>query len=208
MTIASRAFRPFHGSAAAWACSPWKITSTSSDASGCDSTWLRSHGWNISAASIPANRPSSIIHCLPLPRSSAGVPRNTISPGSSSATEARAIAAPTPEAAIVLWPQPWPSPGSASYSARIPIRGAVPPPSAAARRPDRGLEPARRVLDLEAVTAEDLGDPDRPPCAPRTPAPGWRGSGATGRGSRLGRRRQRPRAAPSRPGYGSAGFDG
>ena len=44
--------------------------------------------------------------CLPLPRSSAGVPRNTISPGSSSAIAASAIAAPTPDAAIVLWPQP------------------------------------------------------------------------------------------------------
>ena len=43
---------------------------------------------------------------LPEPRSSAGVPRKTISPGSSGATAARPIAAPTPEAAIVLWPQP------------------------------------------------------------------------------------------------------
>ena len=33
------------------------------------------------------------------------------------------LAAPTPEAAIVLWPQPWPRPGNASYSARTPIRG-------------------------------------------------------------------------------------
>src|SRR5262245_2395699 len=71
--------------------------------------------------------PSSIIWPLPLPRSSAGQPRKTISPGSSSAIDARAMAAPTPDAAIVLWPQPCPSPGSASYSARIPIRGRSPP---------------------------------------------------------------------------------
>ena len=64
---------------------------------------------------------------LPDPRSSAGVPRNTISPGSSLAIVARAIAAPTPEAAIELWPQPWPRPGRASYSARMPIRGRCPP---------------------------------------------------------------------------------
>jgi hypothetical protein len=104
--IASRAFLPFQGSAAAWAWRPLKTTSTSSDASGCDSTWFRSQGWNSSAASMPSNRPSSIMNCLPLPRSSAGVPRNTISPGSSSAIAARPIAAPTPDAAIVLWPQP------------------------------------------------------------------------------------------------------
>ena len=61
---------------------------------------------------------------LARPRSSAGVPRKTISPAEvRGATAASAIAAPTPLAAIVLWPQPWPSPGSASYSARTPMRG-------------------------------------------------------------------------------------
>ena len=99
--------------------------------------------------------------CLPLPRSSAGVPRKTISPGSSSAIAASAMAAPTPEAAIVLWPQPWPRPGSASYSARIPIRGPSPPTTAAAHGPDRRREAARRVLDLEAVGPQCLGDPGR-----------------------------------------------
>ena len=104
--IASSALWPFHGSDAAWAWRPVKTMSTSSDASGWLSTWFRSQGWNRSAASIPAKRPSSIIWALPLPRSSAGQPRNTISPASSSAIAARAIAAPTPDAAIVLWPQP------------------------------------------------------------------------------------------------------
>ena len=100
---------------------------------------------------MPSNRPSSIMICLPLPRSSAGVPRKTISPGSSSATAARAIAAPTPDAAIVLWPQPWPRPGSASYSARIPMRGPSPPRPPGMHGPDGRREAARRVLDLEPV---------------------------------------------------------
>ena len=34
-----------------------------------------------------------------------------------------------------------------------------PAPTAPPRRPDRGLEPARRVLDLEPVAAEDVRDP-------------------------------------------------
>ena len=121
--IASRALRPPTGSDAAWDCEPRERDVTSSDASGSISTWLRSHGWYSSAASRPSNRPSRSMISLPLPRSSAGVPRNTTSPAQASRIAASAIAAPTPEAAIVLWPQPWPRPGSASYSARMPIRG-------------------------------------------------------------------------------------
>ena len=78
---ASSAFWPRHGSDEACAWRPVKTTSTSSEASGWLSTWLRSHGWYSRAASRPSNSPSSIMICLPLPRSSAGVPRNTISPG-------------------------------------------------------------------------------------------------------------------------------
>ena len=44
----------------------------------------------------------------------------TVSP-SSSATPARPVAAPMAAAAMMLWPQAWPSPGSASYSAQIPM---------------------------------------------------------------------------------------
>ena len=51
--IASSAFLPFHGSEAAWACRPWNTTSTSSDASGWLSTWLRSQGWNSKARVDP-----------------------------------------------------------------------------------------------------------------------------------------------------------
>ena len=81
------------------------------------------------------------------PRSSAGVPRKTISPAISSRSAASAIAAPTPEAAIVLWPQPWPSPGRASYSARTPIRGAAaprPPAQTGRARPSRAGRPDAR----------------------------------------------------------------
>ena len=43
----------------------------------------------------------------------------------------------------MLWPQPWPRPGSASYSARIPIRGRSPPrpPRSRRGRPSRGGRP-------------------------------------------------------------------
>ena len=60
----------------------------------------------ILAASTPSKSPSSSMNCLPEPRSSAGVPRKTTSPLISGATLASAIAAPTPLAAMVLWPQP------------------------------------------------------------------------------------------------------
>jgi hypothetical protein len=40
---------------------------------------------------------------------------------SRSARPARPVAAPMAAAAMMLWPQAWPSPGSASYSAQIPM---------------------------------------------------------------------------------------
>ena len=137
------------------------------------------------------------MNCLPLPRSSAGVPRKTISPGRSSAMAASAIAAPTPEAAIVLCPQPWPSPGRASYSARIPIRGPspAPPPS---RRPDGRGQPACRMDDVVAVASQDRRRSRPRRGAPRTPAPGRRGCDGTARGSRPGRPRWPRRDGPCR----------
>ena len=96
---------------------------------------------------------------LPLPRSSAGVPRNTTSPAHASRTAASAMAAPTPEDAIVLWPQPWPRPGSASYSARTPIRGpSAPRPPVSRPRTRRGEAP-RRVLHRVPVAGDRLRDP-------------------------------------------------
>ena len=195
--IASSAFLPFHGSEAAWACRPWNTTSTSSDASGWLSTWLRSQGWNSRAASIPSKRPSSIMMALPLPRSSAGVPRNTISPGSSSAIEASAIAAPTPDAAIVLWPQPWPRPGRASYSARIPIRGPAPPRPPAEDSAHGGRQPAGRMLDRVAVAGDRLGHPCRGMLLLERHLRDARGSGATAGRSRPDALRRPRRAAPS-----------
>ena len=121
--------------------------------------------------------------------------------GQLGAIAARAIAAPTPEAAIVLWPQPWPRPGSASYSARMPIRGPVArrarpaghraqaPRTAVARLPGR-------MLDRIAVGAQRHRRSRSRPGPPRRPAPGWRGSGGSGRGSRPGAPRPRPPRAP------------
>src|SRR5450759_1689390 len=109
-TTASSAFLPSHGSLAACAALPTNVTSTSSLARSMQLTMSRSAGWKRSAASSPSKSPSSSMNCLPLPRSSAGVPRKTTSPANESRTAARAIAAPTPDAAIVLWPQPCPRP--------------------------------------------------------------------------------------------------
>ena len=98
---------------------------------------------------------------LPLPRSSAGVPRNTTSPAQASRTAASAIAAPTPDAAIVLWPQPWPRPGSASYSARMPIRGPS-APRPPVRRPRTAV--SRLPTGCSTVNpwrADRVGDPGR-----------------------------------------------
>ena len=104
--IASSALRPFHGSDAAWAWSPLKTTSTSSRRERLALDVAPVAGV-VEQRGVDAREQAVLDHpALPLPRSSAGQPRNTISPGSSSAIEASAIAAPTPEAAIVLWPQP------------------------------------------------------------------------------------------------------
>jgi len=62
-----------------------------------------------------------------LPTSSAGVPITLIVSPASSATFAAPSAAPTAEAAMMLWPHAWPMPGRQSYSAQIPMcRGPVP----------------------------------------------------------------------------------
>ena len=50
----------------------------------------------------------------------------TTLPGWLSSRSARAIPAPVDAVAIRLWPQPWPSPRSASYSARKAIVGPSP----------------------------------------------------------------------------------
>ena len=125
-------------------------------------------------------RPRSSI-CLPLPRSSAGVPRNTISPGSSSRDRGerdrgadpgrghRVVAAAVAETGqrVVLGEDPDPRP--------------APAPAAAPGRPDRGREPAGRMLHLEAVAREGLRDPGRRLALLEGRLRDWRGSGGTAR---------------------------
>ena len=65
--IASRAFRPSHGSEAAWDCRPVKVTSTSSLASRITRVCVRSLGWNSNAASMPSKTPVLEHHLLARP---------------------------------------------------------------------------------------------------------------------------------------------
>ena len=90
-------------------------------------------------------------------------------------------------------------PGQGVVLGEDPDARPVAAPAAAPRRPDGGRQAAGRMLDLEAMAGQDLGDPGRGVDAPRTRAPGRRGSGATGRGSRRARPRRRRRDGPSRP---------
>src|SRR5215207_520116 len=74
-------------------------------------------GWTIMAACAPSKAPRSSSRILPPPPSSAGVPSTVTRSPASSATLARARPAPAAMAAIMLWPQAWPTAGRASYSA-------------------------------------------------------------------------------------------
>src|SRR5215472_16043649 len=72
---------------------------------------------------MPSKAPRSSSRILPLalPTSSAGVPITVTVRPTSSATLAAATAAPTAEAAMILWPQAWPISGRQSYSAQMPM---------------------------------------------------------------------------------------
>ena len=195
-TTASSAFLPSQGSPAAWAALPVNVTSTSSLARSMQPTMSRSPGWKRSAASRPSMSPSSSMNCLPLPRSSAGVPRKTISPANASRSAARAIAAPTPGrrhrvvAAAVAQPRQRVVLGQDADPR--PVRA----PAARQPAPDGGREAPRGVLHRVARRARSPRRTRRPPGAPRRPAPGWRGSGRRARGSRAGRPRRRRRRGP------------
>ena len=104
-------------------------------------------GCTIMAASTSAKAPSRAMRILPPPPSSAGVPRTTTLPPVSPTTSASAAAAPAPAAAMMLWPQAWPMPGSASYSHRMATRGRPLPSRAANGR----RQPVGAALDGEAA---------------------------------------------------------
>ena len=129
-----------------WRACAWRpvnVTSTSSHARSMHARGRGRRGGRGAPRPGPSNRPSSSMDCLPEPRSSAGVPEEDDPP--------RTPGAPPPARSprrprwppSVLWPQPWPSPGSASYSARMPIRGpSVPRPPASAPRTAVSRRPA------------------------------------------------------------------
>ena len=71
-------------------------------------------------AAMSSNVPALSSNAFPPPASSAGVPISATVRPSSSATSANASAVPTADAAMMLWPQACPMPGSASYSAQMP----------------------------------------------------------------------------------------
>ena len=151
---------------------PWKTTSTSSDASGWLSTWLRSQGWNSRAASMPSNSPSSIMICL------AAAPflgrraeehdlagelvgdRRQRDRRADARRGHRVVAAAVAESrqGVVLGEDPDPR--------------AAPTASAAERRADRGREAARPDARPRTRGARARRRPRSRPAAPRTRARG------------------------------------
>ena len=113
-------------------------------------------------------------------------------PPSSSASAAAARPAPSPAAAMTLWPQAWPMPGRASYS----------------HTPPRGPGRARPGLERRVDPRAPRGPPGPRPrarrragrgrSAPRSPARGGRGSGATRRPAGRPAGRSRRPAGPWR----------
>ena len=101
-------------------------------------------GWTIIAACTPSKTPRSSMRILPPPPSSAGVPMTLTVMPRSSASGARARAAPTADAAMMLWPHAWPMPGRASYSAQM-LRTSGPLPAVATNAVGRSATPASTV---------------------------------------------------------------
>ena len=117
IVIASSALTPSQGAAEAWASLPPKKTSKWATARHEPVRRSTGQGWIIMAAWTSKKAPRSSMRILPPPPSSAGVPSTRTCRPISSATAARASPAPTALAAMMLWPQAWPTSGRASYSA-------------------------------------------------------------------------------------------
>ncbi len=83
---------------------------------------------------------------------------------------------------------------------------AIPSSSAAEDAPDGRRQAADRVVHRVAMPANCLGHPGRRLASPRMRAPGWRGSGATARGSRPDGPRRRRRSGASRRRTGRRGW--
>ena len=203
--MASSAFRPCHGSDEACAWSPWKTTSTSSDASGQLSTWFRSHGWYMQRR-VEALEQAVVDHIgLAAPPLLGRRPeeddlaRELVGDRGQRDRGARR---PTPPSCCGRSRGRGPA-------ARRTRRGSR---CAARRRPDpraawRGWRSRGCRPDARPRTRAGPG-PRRPRPkrgAPRRPAQGRRGSGARGRGSRRGRPRRLPARRALASTCGSAG---
>ena len=161
--IASSAFLPFHGSDAACACSPVNddLDVLRRERPAVDVVAVARV---VQQGGVEALEQAVLDHDLlaapPLLGRACRGRRSR--PGSSSAMAARAIAAPTPDAAIVLWPQPWPRPGQRVVLGEDADPRAVAAAAAALTRPDGRREAAGRVLaPSNPWRASDLGDPGR-----------------------------------------------
>ena len=101
-----------------WVSLPVKWTSKWETARHVATRRSVGHGWTIIAAWTPSNAPRSSIVIFPPPPSSAGVPSTTHGQAETVGSGAKASPAPAAVAAMMLWPQAWPTSGSASYSAK------------------------------------------------------------------------------------------
>ena len=146
---------PRSGAVTAWEDFPSNTTWI--DWQAREVVWTRNSvpGWTIKAASSPRKIPSFTIRALPPTVSSAGSADDPDRrPGAGRGAGRGPSAAPRADAAIRLCPQPCPTSGSASYSARIAMLGPGFPPSAVATKEVGEVGDA--PLDPEPVSGQDL----------------------------------------------------
>ena len=112
MAMASPALIPCHGAAEAWALLPVKVdVEVGHGQAGAGQPVAAARGGPSWPRGRRRRRPASSMMILPPPPSSAGVPRTRTVRPSSSARGASPSPAPTAEAAMMLWPQAWPTSG-------------------------------------------------------------------------------------------------